>query len=67
MTLDSKNILKLLFVQTFWEKQVCCVFESLNCPLGLILPSSWADLAPKYDPEWAPKWVPKVVQQVNEK
>jgi hypothetical protein len=50
---------KLLFVHTLWEKQVCCVFESLNCPRGLILPFSWADLAPKIRPRMGTKIGPK--------
>ena len=59
MPLDSKNILKLVCVHTFSETQVCCVFEYFNCPRGLILPSSWPDLAPKIRPRMGTKIGPK--------
>ena len=46
-----------------FENVAFLVFEALDGPLGLVLPPSWADLAPK----WSPKWAPKVVQKVPKK
>ena len=36
---------------TLFENAAFRVFEALDGPLGLVLPSSWADLVPKWSPK----------------
>ena len=48
---------------TLFDNAAFGVFEALDGLLGLVLPSSWADLVPK----WSPKWTPKVVQETPQK
>ena len=48
---------------TLFENAAFWVFEALDGPLVLVLPSSRADLVPK----WSPKWAPKVIQKVPKK